>query len=40
MVWCGVVEKSKSKGRGKEKSALLMSHRVWEGIEAHVWKRF
>ena len=31
MVWCGVDDKSK--GRVKEGCALLMSHRVWEGVE-------
>ena len=36
MVWCVVDDNSK--GRGKEGSAFLMYLRVWEGIEAHVWK--
>ena len=34
---CGVDDKSK--GRGKEGCALLMSPRIWEGIEAHRLKR-
>ncbi len=36
MVWCGMNERSR--GRGKEGRALLLSQRVWEGIEAHGWR--
>ncbi len=36
MVWCGVDEKSR--GRGREGCALLFAPRVWKGIEAHGWK--
>ena len=36
VVWCGVDEKSK--GRGREGCALLMSPRVWESTEVHGWK--
>ena len=32
-MWCAVDEKSK--GKGKEGCALLMSCRIWEGIKAH-----
>ncbi len=36
MVWCGVDEKSR--GKGKEGCARLFAPRVWKGIEAHGWK--
>ncbi len=36
VVWHGVDEKSR--GRGKEGCALLLSPRVWKGIEAHGWR--
>ena len=36
VVWSGMDERRK--GRGREGCALLMSARVWEGIEAHGWK--
>ena len=36
MVWCAVDEKSK--GRGKERCAFLISPWIWEGIEARQWK--
>ena len=33
---CGVDEESKEKG--KEGYTLVISGRLWEGIEAHAWK--
>lgn len=33
---CGVNEKSR--GRGKEEFALLLSPRVWNDVEAHGWR--
>ena len=36
VVCCGVDEKSKR--REKEGCALLMSPRIWQGIETHGWK--
>ena len=36
VVWCRM--DMKSKGRGREGCALLMSPRVWKGVEEHGWK--
>ena len=36
VVWCGV--DYKNRGRRKRGSALIMSPRMWEGIEVYGWK--